>query len=258
MDKGGTTRDAQICAVAALDEPIRRRLYDYVVGQPDPVSRDQAAAALAVPHSTAAFHLDRLVDRGLLGVVYQRRTGRTGPGAGRPAKLYRRSHQHVVVSLPDRRYDLVGRLLCSALEQAERSGNSPRAILDQRAYELGKQLGATEQATADPRDAVLRALQAHGYEPRTEDEAIVLANCPFHALAQDYTELVCGMNLHLLRGLLDSFAPTGLTALLRPSTGRCCVRLEQDHPATGRPIPPDTATGTCRPVPDDQPPTTSG
>jgi predicted ArsR family transcriptional regulator len=144
----------------------------------------------------------------------------------------------VVVSLPDRRYDLVGRLLCSALEQAERSENSQQATLHQRAYELGKQLGVTAHATArgsDPRDTVLRTLQAHGYQPRTEDEAIVVANCPFHALAQDHTELVCRMNLHLLRGLLDSLAPTGLTALLRPSTGRCCVRLEQDHPTTTRP-----------------------
>jgi predicted ArsR family transcriptional regulator len=236
VDKAGTTQDAQISAVTALDEPIRCRLYDYLVGQPDPVSRDQAAAALAV--CTVAFHLDRLVDKELLDVIYQRRSSRTGPGAGRPAKLYRRSHQHVVVSLPDRRYDLVGRLLCSALEQAERSGNSPRAILHQRAYELGKQLGVTAHATArgsDPRDTVLHALQAHGYQPRTEDHAIVLANYPFYALAQEHTELVCAMNLHLLRGLLDSFAPTGLTALLRPSTGRCCVRLEQDHPSTGRP-----------------------
>jgi predicted ArsR family transcriptional regulator len=250
MDEAGTTRDAQISAVAALDEPIRRWLYDYVVGQPDPVSRDQAAAALAVPRSTAAFHLDHLVDKELLEVIYQRRTGRTGPGAGRPAKLYRRSNQHVDISLPDRRYDLAGRLLCSALEQAEHSGNSPRATLHQRAYELGEQLGATAHATArgsDARDTVLRALQAYGYEPRTEDHAIVLANCPFHALAQDHTELVCGMNLHLVRGLLDSFAPTGLTALLRLSAGRCCVRVEQDHPATGS-DPSRTGRGRWRPA----------
>jgi DNA-binding transcriptional ArsR family regulator len=136
----------QISAVAALDDPTRRRLYDYVVHHPTPVSRDDAAAALELPRTTAAFHLDRLVDEGLLDVVYQRRTGRTGrtgPGAGRPAKLYRRSDQHVAVSLPQRRYDLAGRLLSSAIEHAERSGDSPRAILDQRAYQLGRELGDT-------------------------------------------------------------------------------------------------------------------
>src|SRR5918998_3133060 len=92
--------EAQVSAVAALDDPTRRRLYDYVVRQPVPVSRDDAVAVLGLPRTTAAFHLDRLVDEGLLEAVYQRRTGRTGPGAGRPAKLYRRSDQHVAVSLP--------------------------------------------------------------------------------------------------------------------------------------------------------------
>ena len=144
--------EAQISAVAALDEPTRRRLYDYVVRQPEPVSRDDAAAALQLPRTTAAFHLDRLVDEGLLDVVYQHRTGRIGPGAGRPAKSYRRSDQQVAVSLPQRRYDLAGRLLSSALQDAERSGDSPRATLDQRAYQLGRQLGDTARNTAGDRN----------------------------------------------------------------------------------------------------------
>jgi DNA-binding transcriptional ArsR family regulator len=103
-----------ISAVAALDEPNRRRLYDYLVRQPEPVSRDQAAAALELPRTTAAFHLDRLVDGNLLDVTYQRRTGRTDPSAGQSAKLYRQSDQHVAVTLPERRYDLPGQLLSSA------------------------------------------------------------------------------------------------------------------------------------------------
>jgi predicted ArsR family transcriptional regulator len=117
------SREAQISAIAALDEPTRRRRYDYIVRQPEPVGRDEAAAALAVPRTTTAFHLDRLVEEELLDVIYQRRIGRTGPGAGRPAKLYSRSHQQVAVSLPQRRYELAGRLLSSALQQAELSGN---------------------------------------------------------------------------------------------------------------------------------------
>ncbi len=218
----------QISAVAALDEPTRRQLYDYVVRRPAPVSRDEAAAALELPRTTAAFHLDRLVDEKLLDVVYQRRTGRTGPGAGRPAKLYRRSDQDVAVSLPQRRYELAGQLLSSALEHAERSGDSPRAILDQRAYRLGRQLGATARAVAgdgDARDTALGVLETHGFEPRTDGEDITLANCPFHALAQEYTGLVCGMNLSLLDGLLDGLATTGLTAHLDPTPPYCCVRL---------------------------------
>jgi predicted ArsR family transcriptional regulator len=223
------SRKAQISAIAALDEPTRRSLYDYVVRQPAPVSRDDAAAAFELPRTTAAFHLDRLVDEGLLDVVYQRRTGRTGPGAGRPAKLYQRSHQHVAVSLPQRRYDLAGRLLSSALEHAERSGDSPRAILDQRAYQLGRELGETARnanGDHDPRDTALQVLEEYGFEPRIEGDHVALANCPFHTLAREYTELVCGMNLCLLDGLLDGLAPTGLIAHLDPAPPHCCVRLE--------------------------------
>jgi predicted ArsR family transcriptional regulator len=225
----------QISAVAALDDPTRRRLYDYVVRQPAPVSRDDAAMALDLPRTTAVFHLDRLADEGLLDVVYQRRTGRTGPGAGRPAKLYRRSDQHVAVSLPQRRYDLAGRLLSSAIEHAERSGGSPRASLGQQAYQLGRELGETTRSEADDhefRDTVLRVLEAYGFQPRIDGGDITLANCPFHTLAQEYTDLVCGMNLRLLDGLLDGLAPTGLTAHLDPAPPHCCVRLEP--PRAGR------------------------
>jgi predicted ArsR family transcriptional regulator len=228
------SRETQISAVAALDEPTRRQLYDYVVQQPEPVSRDDAAAALELPRTTAAFHLDRLVGEKLLDVVYRRRTGRTGPGAGRPAKLYRRSDQHVSISLPQRRYELAGRLLSSALEHAERSGDSPRASLDQRAYQLGRQLG--EAADGGPgdgetREAALRVLENHGFEPRVDGGSVTLANCPFHALAQEYTELVCGMNLSLLDGLLDGLGTTGLTARLDPTPQFCCVRLDRIDPA---------------------------
>src|ERR671932_1530696 len=99
-----------VAAVAALAEPTRRRLYDHVVRQPGPVSRDEAAAALGVPRGTTAFHLDRLVADGLLDVHYERRTGRTGPGAGRPAKLYRRARRTRGAALPERRYDLAGEI----------------------------------------------------------------------------------------------------------------------------------------------------
>ncbi len=219
------SREAQISAIAALDEPTRRRLYDYVVRQPAPVSRDDAAAILELPRTTVAFHLDRLVDEDLLDVIYERRTGRTGPGAGRPAKLYQRSQHHVAVSLPQRRYDLAGQLLSSALEAAERSGSSPRALLDQRAYQLGKELGETARDADADRSTALRVLEAYGFEPRIEAGEIALANCPFHTLAQTYTELVCGMNLRLLEGLLDGLGHTCLTARLDPIPPHCCVRL---------------------------------
>lgn len=229
--------EARVLAVAALEEPTRRRLYDHVVRQPGPVTRDEAAAALDLPRTTAAFHLDRLADEGLLDVDYERRTGRSGPGAGRPAKLYRRSDRSVVVSLPERRYDVAGRLLAAAIEDAERSGDSPRTALDQRAHRLGEDLGVTARAShstagsAGSNDAVLHVLEDQGFEPRDDGTSIVLGNCPFHTLARDHTGLVCKMNLALLDGLLDGLRHKGLRARLDPEPNRCCVRLE---PTAGR------------------------
>ncbi len=223
-------RDAQVAAVAALAEPTRRRLYDHVVRQPQPVGRDEVAGALGVPRATAAFHLDRLVADGLLDVHYERRTGRSGPGAGRPAKLYRRSECSVAVSLPERHYSLAGELLAEAVVEAEGSGERPAAVLARRAHARGREMGSAVDGAAGA-NALLRVLEASGYEPRVEDGGIALANCPFHALARAHTELVCGMNLRLLEGVLAGVPDSGLTAALRPEPGMCCVRLEQ--PATG-------------------------
>jgi predicted ArsR family transcriptional regulator len=211
---------------ALLSESTPRRT---VVRQPEPVSRDEAAAAVGLLRTAAAFHLDRRVEEDLLEVSYQRLTGRTGLGAGRPAKLYKRSPHQVAVSLPQRRYDLAGQLLSSALEHAERSGNSPRAILNQRAYQLGKELGETAHGAAGShgaRDTALRILEEYGFQPRIEGNDVVLGNCPFYILAQQHTELVCGMNLSLFKGLLEGLANTGLTGHLRPDSPHCCVRLE--------------------------------
>ncbi|MGH3365631.1 MAG: helix-turn-helix transcriptional regulator [Nocardioidaceae bacterium] len=222
------SRDA-FGAVAALDEPTRRRLYDHVVRQAGPVGRDEAATALGLPRSTAAFHLDRLADEGLLDVVYERRTGRSGPGAGRPSKLYRRSALEVAVALPERRYDVLGELLAATLEEAERSGEPPRSVLARRAEELGRRIGASaagDDAEREDRRRMVDALEAHGFEPRAEQDDVVLANCPFHALAQKHVSLLCGMNLHLLQGFLNGCGGTGLQARLDPLPGRCCVRLE--------------------------------
>jgi predicted ArsR family transcriptional regulator len=225
-------QDARVSAVAALDEPTRRRLYDHVVRRSGPVSRDDAAADLGLPRTTAAFHLDRLVEEGLLDVVFERRTGRTGPGAGRPAKLYRRSVGEVAVSLPERHYALAGQLLAAALEEVDRSGDSPRTALGRRAYTMGYDIARAARAAddVDPRAVTVAVLEDHGYEPRVEGPDLALVNCPFHALAKDHTDLVCGMNLRLLEGVLDGVGCTGLAAQLRPSPDHCCVRLE---PAAG-------------------------
>lgn len=210
-----------VAAVAALDEPTRRRLYDFVVRQTSPISKDEAAQAVGLARTTAAFHLDKLVEMGLLTVVHQRRTGRSGPGAGRPAKLYRRSEEQIEVSLPDRRYEAASHLLTDALVEAESTGEPAREILNRRAYEWGADLAARAP------DGVVEALAGFGFEPREDGGSILLGNCPFHSLAHRHTQLVCGMNLCLVSGLLDGIGASGASARLDPSPGHCCVRVDQ-------------------------------
>ncbi|TDD53032.1 transcriptional regulator [Kribbella antibiotica] len=202
-------------AVAALEEPTRRRLYEYVVAQPGPVSRDDAATALGIPRTTAAFHLDRLTDEGLLAFCFERRTGRTGPGAGRPAKLYHRSDTEIEISLPERQYAVAGQLLAAAIEEAESTESSPRAALDRLSRTYGETLGRADVPLID-------LLQQHGFEPHPDGDDIALANCPFRRLATDHGQLICHMNLNLLAGLAVG---TAFEAQLAPQPGHCCVRL---------------------------------
>ena len=222
----------RVTGVAALAEEVRRDLYLYVVAEPEPVSRDQAAAGVGVPRHTAKFHLDRLVEEGLLETEFRRLSGRQGPGAGRPAKLYRRSPGEVTVSLPERHYDLAGRLLAGAIENSSRDGTPVAAALQSAAQSFGSGLGAEARERAgDPvtvaaaRSAVCDVLAEHGYEPRVVDGSITLQNCPFHRLAQEHTDLVCGMNLDLV-GALAAGLDDHLAARLDPADGRCCVVLD--------------------------------
>lgn len=224
--------DSQVDGIAALGEPLRRALYRYVVAQDAPVSRDQAAAGAGVARHVAKFHLDKLVSDGLLEVEYARPPGRGGPGAGRPAKLYRRSRHQLAVSLPPREYELAGRLLARAVTVAEIDEIPVSVALRDSARDIGRALGQQARDRAGPRSSRGRRVAAatgvltdHGYEPRPDSGGITLANCPFHALARDYTDLICGMNLQVMTGMLESLGGSGLEARLEPAPGRCCVRL---------------------------------
>jgi predicted ArsR family transcriptional regulator len=210
---------AQVNGVGALADPARRALYRYVVEQHGPVGRDAAAAGTGLPRHTAKFHLDRLVADGLLDVEFRRLSGRRGPGAGRPAKLYRRADRQIAVTLPPRQYELAARILAAAVERAA------DAPVNDAVQAAASSAGHAIAAAAGPRnglDDVVAVLAGHGYEPRVEGESVTLANCPFHALARAHTALVCGMNLHLLTALLDAVSPD-MAAHLDPAPGRCCV-----------------------------------
>ncbi|GAA4455545.1 helix-turn-helix transcriptional regulator [Phytohabitans houttuyneae] len=221
--------DAALSRLAALGEPVRRTLYRYVVAQPEPVSRERAAAGVGVAHHLAKFHLDKLVEDGLLEAEYRRPPGRGGPGAGRPAKLYRRAAGQLAVSLPERRYDLAGHIMAEAITTAGRTGTSVDGALTSAARAAGREL-AHPPRDGDGLTAVAEALSGAGFEPRVTDDGVELSNCPFHQLAERYTALVCGMNLDLVGGLLDALPAKDLRAHLAPAPGRCCVAITRARP----------------------------
>lgn len=225
--------EERIAGVASLAEPQRRALYRFVVNKGGAVSKDDAAAALGVARSVAAFHLERLVSDGLLATEFRRLSGRQGPGAGRPAKLYRRADREMSVSLPARQYDLAAALLAAAVSEAMRSKTPVGKTLSRIAAARGRELGKRVRQEAGTRpsrrtliSAALNVLEEQGYEPRQHGKEIVLANCPFHALVDEQRDLVCGMNHDLLGGMAEAMGDDVLAARLAPSDGLCCVRLD--------------------------------
>lgn len=225
-----TDPDPRLAALAALGEPLRRRLYDLVASRREPTSRDQASEALGIPRSVAAFHLDKLAAVGLLAVDFRRPAGRSGPGAGRPTKLYRRAPGEIAFAVPERHYEVAGELLAEAVEQASETHVPVDSVLGRVARERGKALAAEwDPDGADARVQLVRlaqVLERHGYEPELTDSTLTLENCPFHALAERHRGLVCGMNLELIGGLVDEVAGSALEARLDPSPGRCCVTIQ--------------------------------
>nr|CRL76656.1 putative transcriptional regulator [Mycolicibacterium komanii] len=214
---------SSLMALTSLDDPIRRRLHEYVVERDEPVSREAAAAAAGIGRTLAAYHLDKLAEAGLLAVSYQRPAGRGGPGAGRPAKLYTRTAEEIVVSVPPRDYLLLARLLVASIEQD--AAGAVRSALNTAARETGR------QAAVDAGGDVVTALRDCGYLPQADaDGCVTLRNCPFHSVAKDHLEVVCGLNLQLVEGVLDGSARPGAHAELSPRQGRCCVLV---HGASG-------------------------
>jgi len=219
---------ARLRRIGSLAEPARRDLYLYVVAQTEPVGRDQAAAETGLARHVVKFHLDRLVEDGLLSVEFRRLSGRRGPGAGRPAKLYRRATGEISVSLPERRYELAGRIFADAIRDNVDTGEPVAAAVTRAAAAAGRRVG--EQARVDAGGAAVspaEILASCGYEPRAEGDRTILVNCPFDTLAQHDRALVCGMNLEFVRAMTDGLGLSDIDVALNPGTDRCCVTLHK-------------------------------
>jgi predicted ArsR family transcriptional regulator len=239
MAKPGIERELEI--LAALREPTRLRLYRLVERSPMPVSRDEAAAAIGISRSLAAFHLDRLVKLRLLSAKYRRLSGRTGPGAGRPSKLYQRSAHLVQLSLPHRDHELLARALSQAF------GSSLTDLVDiEPAREAGRSLGKRARrrlrGPASP-ERILACVQdmldGLGFDPyRPSATEIRFRNCPFAPLSRLFSPLVCGVAMSLTTGVAEGVGDElGVTREYRAAV--CCpvVRLS-DGPGTPHPLEP--------------------
>ena len=227
----GLHREAT-AAVGALEDDLRRRMYLFIRSEGRPVSRDEAAAHVGISRKLAAFHLDKLQERGLLVSHYARPPGRSGRGAGRSSKLYQPSDLEVDLSIPERRYDIVGDIVVAAL--AEESPEPARDVAKRIAFDRGRSLGEEVRSELKLRPpggeraltVAERTLAEYGFEPyRDDDGTVSLRNCPFHTLARKAPELVCGLNREFIDGMLRGLGNESIDAALEPTPGECCVKL---------------------------------
>lgn len=227
-DPGAALGD--VAPLSALDDPVRRRLYDYVCEQDQPVSRDQASGAAGIGRTLAAYHLDRLEAAGLLSVEYQRPEGRGGPGAGRPAKLYRRAEREFSVTLPPRDYELLTQVLLESVER-DTTGtvrDATGAVAERMGRAAGEASVSGAAGTVDGAEVLTSALRLCGYQPSLQDAGdITLRNCPFDRAAKTHRDIVCLLNLRLVQGLVDGVGGDPTRAALEPTPGHCCVVI---HP----------------------------
>lgn len=218
--------------IGTLREPTRRRLFEYVERQPRAVSRDQAAQAVGITRALAAFHLEKLVDAGILKPEYRRLSGRTGPGAGRTSKLYRRSKRDLELSLPHRDHELLARLLADSIA----SGGTPEGFAGSP-REYGRSLGTRARKQIRGRSSELRltkcvtdVLDSLGFDPFQAGRDIRLRNCPFDPLSRVYSPVVCGVAQSMLKGVLEGLGTKTLRVGREESADLCCGVLGPDPP----------------------------
>lgn len=218
-------------SVSALGDNSRRRMFAFIRRAGHPVTRDEAAMSIGISRKLAAFHLDKLVEVGLLRARYGK------PGAqrrvGRQPKVYEPTDAQIVVTIPERRHELLAELLLEGVLN-ESGGRSAAVATIEAAAARGRQLGELERERSRPgrlgpeRGLTLceRMLDSYGYEPvREQPTEVRLRNCPFHPLAGRAIELVCGLNQAFLAGYLDGLGASGVRAILAPRPGECCVVL---------------------------------
>ena len=221
-------------ALGTLADDHRRRMYLFIREQGRPVGRDEAAATVGISRKLAAFHLDKLVEKGLLKAHYMRLSEKRGPGAGRPSKVYEPTESEMAVNVPSRSYDFAAKILIDAMRSRGPWRTTVPEAARREGFELGRKVRSEKRlrSPGDKRTLELsrEVLYERGYEPYLDEQGgIRLRNCPFHELAQQSVEIVCGLNQAFIDGFLKGLGNDSVTAVLDPQPGQCCVRLQESE-----------------------------
>ena len=232
LPAGEQAADQSVRAVAALNDGLRRQMYEFIRDARRPVTREQVASATGISRKLAAFHLDKLAEVGLLRARYEppggiRRVGRT-------PKVYEPAGLDVRVNIPARHYGFLAGILIDAVLSQE-GGEAAREAALRVASRRGEEAGARVREQARPgrlgaeRAVSLAeaALRQWGFEPvRDGHGGVRLGNCPFRPLAGKAPALVCGINHGFVAGFLNGLqAPAVRAVLAEPRAGECCVQL---------------------------------
>lgn len=211
-------------------------MYLFARKHPGGVNREQVAREMGISRRLAAFHLDKLADEGLLDFHYARPPGRSGPGAGRPAKVYKAIDLGIEVSLPERRYDLMGGLLADSITAGSDQADQAKKVAFRTGLEVGQEVRRKERLRPPGAERAMsitaEVLDDYGFEPSLIDGELSLMNCPFFALSQSRPDLVCVLNHAFLEGIVRGLGNDTLEVDLLPTPGQCCVRLRSKDSVT--------------------------
>jgi len=181
--------------LAAVGDPELRDALLYARGQARPVTADELATAKDVHRNVARSRLERLVEAGLLAPAYERRSGRSGPGAGRPAKTYSVVPQLESIEFPANHSESLTALLVDAL-----AAGGGRERLRETGVAFGRELGRAAGLRPVKKleagfERLCEAVRTLGYQAsleQVEPNGAVIASptCPLRPLVRARREAV--------------------------------------------------------------------
>jgi predicted ArsR family transcriptional regulator len=209
--------------LAAVGDPELRETLLYARGQARPVTADDLASAKSVHRNVARSRLERLVTAGLLAPGYERRSGKAGPGAGRPAKTYSVVPQLDSIEFPQNHFESLAAMLVDAVGA---DGGSER--LREVGVAFGRELGRAAELRPVKKlevgfERLCEAVRGLGYQASVErvdkDEAVIATpTCPLRPLVRSRPEAV-----EIDRGMWAGLASCALSGV-KAERVRCETR----------------------------------